>query len=226
VPSALVHEDSHASLSNGLLVAQGDLSATGSACLSAHVRIVILVHHALLERQFFVLVDLLLDDVLVEDLIVKLQRLFVDQLVVQAFAVSWLNDVRLRVDGILVSFLSRCLVLTLELFLLFHSVRVVLNETLGRRDFEFANTAIVKFIDRLIESLWVNVLTLSLKLGVKLGKLVLDSFCFHLEFFVVESMLRLTVNTILNRIIRVVEWHLSSHSVLDHLSFHFISDSK
>ena len=72
MPSALIHEDSHATLPNRLLVAQRDLGAAGSACLSAHVRVGILLHHALLKRQFFVLVDLLLDDVLVEDLVVEL----------------------------------------------------------------------------------------------------------------------------------------------------------
>lgn len=72
MPSALVYEDSHAALSNCFLVAQRDLGAAGSARLSAHVRVGILLHHALLKRQFFVLVDLLLDDVLVEDLVVEL----------------------------------------------------------------------------------------------------------------------------------------------------------
>ena len=72
MPSALVHEDSHTTLTNRLLVAQRDLGAARSTRLSAHIGVVILLHHTLLKRKFFVFVDLLLDDILVEDLIVEL----------------------------------------------------------------------------------------------------------------------------------------------------------
>ena len=88
--------------------------------------------------------------------------------------------------------------LALELFLLLHCVRVVVNQALGRGDVEFANTTIVKFINRLIESLRVDILALSLQLGVKFGEFVLNGLSFHLELLVVESMLRLSVNAILN----------------------------
>lgn len=88
--------------------------------------------------------------------------------------------------------------LTLELFLLLHSVRVVINQTLRRGDVEFANTTIVKFIDCLVKSFRVDILTLSLKLDVKFGKFILNGFSFHLELFVVESMLRFAIDAILN----------------------------
>lgn len=88
--------------------------------------------------------------------------------------------------------------LALELFLLLHSVRVVFNQALGRGDVEFANTTIVKFINRLIESLRVDILALGLQLGVKFGEFVLNRLSFNLELLVVESMLRLSVNAVLD----------------------------
>jgi len=89
-------------------------------------------------------------------------------------------------------------VLALELFLLLHSVRVVVNQALGRGDVEFANTTIVKFINRLIESLRVDILALGLQLCVKFGEFVLNRLSFNLELLVVESMLRLSVNAVLD----------------------------
>jgi len=76
-------------------------------------------------------------------LIVELERLFIDQLVVETFAISRLDDVTLGVDAVLVAFQGRCLVLALELFLLFDCVSVVVDEASGRRHFEFMNTSVV-----------------------------------------------------------------------------------
>ena len=69
-----------------------------------------------------------------EHLIVELQRLLVDQLVVKAFAVSWLDNVTLRVNAVLVAFLRGRLMLALELLLLLNGVLVVLDETPCGRD--------------------------------------------------------------------------------------------
>ena len=69
-----------------------------------------------------------------EHLIVELQRLLVDQLVVKAFAVSWLDNVTLRVNAVLVAFVRGRLMLALELLLLLNGVLVVLDETPCGRD--------------------------------------------------------------------------------------------
>lgn len=81
--------------------------------------------HRLLESLLTVLEDFLLDHFLLEDLIVELERLLVDEIIIQTFAVSWLNDVTLRVHTVLVTLLSRYLVLAFKLFFLFNGVVVM-----------------------------------------------------------------------------------------------------
>ena len=85
-----------------------------------------------MQELFLVLEHLLLDDILIEDLIVELKRLLVYKLVIQAFTVSGLDDVTLRVDTVLVSDLSRSLVLTLELLFLLDSVIMVVDQAARR----------------------------------------------------------------------------------------------
>jgi len=87
--------------------------------------------------------DLLLDHILVQNLVVKLQRLFVDQLVVETFAVCWLNDVALRVNAILVALDGWCLMLALEFLLLLNRVSVVLHEPFRRGNFKLDDAAVV-----------------------------------------------------------------------------------
>ncbi len=143
--TALINKDTYTSLADGLLVAERYLmiaTARASGPSTAQVVGLILVltllhHHVLLSKGLVLLVDLLLDYILVQNLVIEFKRLLVDQLVVQSFAVSRLNDIALRVDTILVSLLSRCLMLTLEFLFLLHSVSVVLNKSLGGRDIKF-----------------------------------------------------------------------------------------
>ena len=154
--------------------------------------VVIALHHCL---HVETLKDLLLNDVLVQNLVIEIQWLFVNQLVVEAFAISWLHDVTLRINAVLVSLLRRRLVLALEFLFLLNSVSVVLNKSLGRRYFKLDDASVVQFVDCLIECLWVDTLSLLLKLPVKLSELVLNSLCLQLKLFVVESVLGLAINT-------------------------------
>ena len=67
-------------------------------------------------------------------MIVKFQWLLVNQLVVKAFAISWLDDVTLGVNTVLVAFLRGRLMLTLELLFLLDGVLVMLDKTPCGRD--------------------------------------------------------------------------------------------
>ncbi len=137
--TALINKDTYTSLADSLLVAERYFmiaTARASGPSTAQVVRLILVltllhHHVLLSKGLVLLIDLLLDYILVQNLVIEFKRLLVDQLIVQSFAVSRLNDIALRVDTILVSLLSRCLMLTLEFLFLLHSVSVVLNKSLG-----------------------------------------------------------------------------------------------
>ncbi len=142
--TALVNKDTNTSLADGLLVAERYIVVTttrASGPPTAQVGMLLVLtllhHHVLLSKGLVLLIDLLLDYILVQNLVIKFKRLLVDQLVVQSFAISRLNDIALRVDTILVSLLSRCLMLTLEFLFLLHSVSVVLNKSLGGRDIKF-----------------------------------------------------------------------------------------
>lgn len=171
------------------------------------------------------LVDLLLNDVLVQNLVIEVQGLFVDQLVVQAFSIGRLHDVALRINAVLVALHRRRLVFTFEFLFLLYSVRVVIDKSFGRRYFKLDDASVVQFIDRLIECLWVDALSLNLELLVKLGELVLNSLCLQFELLVVEAMLRLAINTkfffigVLKRLLVYIRRCLPVHFILVHLSF-------
>ena len=129
VTPTLVDEDSNTSLADGLLIRERHISeACRSLRHTANVVIALCVHHGLTKDLVAILEDLLLNDVLLKHLIVELERLLVDQLVIETFAVSWLNDVTLGVDAVLVAFLCWALVLALKLLFLLHSVIVMLYE--------------------------------------------------------------------------------------------------
>ena len=83
----------------------------------------------MLEGLLLILVDLLLNDVLLQHLVIELERFLLDEVVIEAFAVSWLDNVTLGVDAVLVADLRGSLMLALEFLFLLHSVRVVLDET-------------------------------------------------------------------------------------------------
>ena len=127
-PAALIDKDTDTTFAHGLLVRKRDLTHTGSATHLALVRIMSLLHHRLLQSLISILVYLFLDHILREYLIVEFQRLLVNQLVVETFAISWLNYVALGVYAILVADLRGSLMLALKFLFLFHGVRVVLNE--------------------------------------------------------------------------------------------------
>ena len=133
-PAALIDEDTNATLAYGLLVRKRYLAHSGPAARLTLVKILGLLHHGLLKNLVPILVYLLLDDVLGEYLIVEFQRLFVNQLVVEAFAISWLDNVALGVNAVLVADLRGRLMLALELLLLLNGVLVVLDETPCGRD--------------------------------------------------------------------------------------------
>ena len=128
-PAALIDEDTNATFAYALLVRKWDLAHSGPAARLTLVKILGLFHHGLLKNLVPILVYLLLDDILGEHLIVELQRLLVDQLVVEAFAISWLDNVTLGVNTVLVANLRGRLMLALELLLLLNGVLVVLDET-------------------------------------------------------------------------------------------------
>ena len=129
VTPTLVDEDSNTSLADGLLIRERHVSeARRSLRHAANVVIAFCVHHGLTEDLVAILEDLLFNDVLLKHLIVELERLLVDKLVIETFAVSWLNDVTLGVDAVLVAFLCWALVLALKLLFLLHSVIVMLYE--------------------------------------------------------------------------------------------------
>ncbi len=142
--TALVNKDSNTSLADGLLVAERYIvvtTARASGPPTAQVGMLLVLtllhHHVLLSESLVLLVDLLFDNILVQNLVVEFKRLLVDQLVVQSFAISRLNDIALRVDTILVSLLSRCLMFALEFLFLLHSVGVMLNKSFCGRDIKF-----------------------------------------------------------------------------------------
>ena len=74
-----------------------------------------------------ILEDLLLDDILFEYLVIEFEWLPVDQFVVKAFAVDWLNDVSLSVGGILLANAGHFLMFVSKPELLLHCVLVVLH---------------------------------------------------------------------------------------------------
>ena len=127
--TTLVNENAHTAFANSLLVGQGNLGHAGSARHFRHIGIsVSVLHHGLLEGLISVLVDLFLDHVLLQHLVVELEWLLVDEFVVETLAIGRLNDVTLRVHAVLVALLCGSLMLTLELFLLLHSVVVMFDE--------------------------------------------------------------------------------------------------
>ena len=103
MPTALINQNTDSTLANRLLVGQWHFLATMLAFLGTHlpalsalsIEALASSHHRLLQAQVMIPEDLLLDDVLLKDLIVELQRLLVNEFVVEAFAVSRLNDVAL-----------------------------------------------------------------------------------------------------------------------------------
>jgi hypothetical protein len=129
--TALIDKDTNATLANSFLVAERHVLLVSPPASGLPAPIGILLLHRLLESLLSVLVDLLLDHVLVQDLVIELERLLVYQLIVQALAISRLNDIALRVNTILVSFLSWRLVLTSKFLLLLNSVIVMFHESLG-----------------------------------------------------------------------------------------------
>ena len=166
--------------------------------------------HSGLELTLFK--DLLLDDILVQDLVVELEWLLVDELVVKTLAVCGLHNVAFRVNAILVALLSGSLVLTFELFFLLDGVRMVLHKALRWADLELHDASVVQLVNRLVKSLWVDTLSLVLKLAVKFSELVLDSFRLELKLFIVEPVLRLSIDSKL-LFVRVIKRLFSGGSV-------------
>lgn len=101
--ATLVDEDADSALADSLLVGEGHFGGAWPSRDLAHVRVAVLLRHGLLQRVIVIFVDLLLDDVLVEHLIVELQRFLVDQLIVKAFAVGRFHNVTLGVHAVLVA---------------------------------------------------------------------------------------------------------------------------
>ena len=126
--ATLGDEHAHTTLPDRLLVREWYLRLAHSpATHLGDIVIVRVVHHGLAKDLLTVLEHLLLNDVLFQDLVVELEWLLIDKLVIESFAVCWLDDVALRVHTVLVALLSRLLVLTLELLLLLHRVIVMLH---------------------------------------------------------------------------------------------------
>ena len=84
--------------------------------------------------------------------------------------------------------------LTLEFLFLFNCMVMMINETASRRDTELRYSTVIQFIDSFIKGLPVNIIPLSFQLTVQLIELVLDSFSFQFELFVIEAMFRLAVD--------------------------------
>ena len=83
-----------------------------------------------LHQAFLLFVHLLLDDILSQDLIVELKRLFVNEFVIQTFAISRLHNVAFRVDAVLVTLARRMLLLGSELRLLLYGVDMMVYKAL------------------------------------------------------------------------------------------------
>ena len=94
----------------------------------------------------------------------------------------------------MVSFRTRRLVLTLELLFLLDCVRVVLDQTASGRDVKLVDASIVQLVDRLIEGVSVDVMPLTLQLGIKLSELVLNRPSLDLQFLIVKLVLRSAVD--------------------------------
>ena len=161
----------------------------------------------LISRLFSVFEYLLFNHFLLENLVVKLQRLPVDKIVVKAFAISRLNYIALGVYTVLVTLLRRNLVLTFELFFLLYRVGVMGNKTCGRCHHKLAYPTIIQLINSLVESLTINALSVSQKLLVSLLKLLLKCPCLTLKLVIVISVLRVAIDIkILHK--RVFKWSL------------------
>ena len=95
-PSCLINKHTDAPFPDSLLVRERHFTHARSATHLALIEVMVLcLHHGLLEGRITILEHLLLDHVLVQHLVVKLEWFLVNQLIVQAFSISWLDDVAL-----------------------------------------------------------------------------------------------------------------------------------
>ena len=129
-----------------------------------------------------------------KNLIIKLHRLLIDQVVVKAYAIGWLDDIALRINAVLGTSLGRILVLTFELLFLLDRVVVMGDQTRGRRYFKLADPTVVQLINGFIEGLTVDVLPVSLKLLISLLELVPERLCRSLMVVIVESVLWVAID--------------------------------
>jgi len=158
--TALVDQDAYTAFTYALLIPEG--LRWPSARHLAHIVSFSLVLWRLIKQVFSLLKHLLLNDILVKYLVIELQWFLINQLIVEAFAIGRLYNVALRVNAVLIALLGWLLVFALKLFLLFNCMKMMLDETFGRRNIELGDTTVVKFINRFVESVWIDSITLSL----------------------------------------------------------------
>ena len=97
---------------------------------------------------------------MLKHLVVELEWLLIDELVIESFAVCWLDDVALGVHAVLVALLSWLLVLTLELLLLLHCVIVMLHKAFGRGHLKFVDATVIELINCFVEGLTIDTFAL------------------------------------------------------------------
>ena len=97
----------------------------------------------MLEGLLLILIDLLLNDVLLQYLVIELKWFLLNEVVIKALAVGWLNDIALRVHAVLVTLFSRSLMLTLKLLFLFNCMVMMIDETASWRDTELRYSTVI-----------------------------------------------------------------------------------
>jgi len=143
-----------------------------------------LIQHsgAFVHRAGGVEVDLFLDDILVEHLIVELQRLCIDQLVVQSLA-DRLDDVALGKRRVLLTLLAWPDVFFLKFELVLKSIVDMVFEAFGRRAEKPIDALVVELFHHLVEDVSVELAPLLLQLLHHLLELGL-----HAVYFIVHQL--------------------------------------
>ena len=167
---------SNSSLASRLLVRERNVFHSWH---TRHLASVGIPNHWLLVGLLSILEYFLFDNFLFKNLIIKLQRPRFDQIIVEAFSISWLNDIALRVDVVLISLLGGDLMLVFKFLLLLNRVSVMFDKARGGSHIKLADATIIKLIDSFIESLAVNTLSMGDELLV--GHFKLFSQCPSLQ---------------------------------------------